>query len=178
MKNTTLLLLFALLLATCKKDSLFDEYGYYGEARAKLNGVPWTGNPSIFFPALLCRPDSCIAIDILQFNKRGELRSDITIDDVPMRLGRQTLNPGWDVLCSLSYSEFADDGCVLTGIYSVSGQSDDNYVDITQLDLKTGDISGKFQATVVREEFWTPRGYEPDTIRITEGTFRGRIKKR
>ena len=179
MKKLISTLLLVLLLATCKKEPLFDEYGFYGESHAKLNGVAWTGKPGIFFTTVLCQPDSCIGIKIFQFNQKGEIRSDITINHIPIRPGRQTLNYGRHVSqkvhCSFSYGEYTSDGDVITGNYSIFEQNDDNYLDITELDLKTGDISGKFQGTVVRHEFWTPAGQQPDTIRITEGTFRGKI---
>ena len=179
MKNPLFFLLLLLSLTTCRKDSIFDVYGFYGEGSAKLNDIPWTGKTGVFFTDVFCKPDSCIGIVLIHRNQYGELRGKITLDHVPLHAGRQTLNYAWpvseDVLCALSYSEWASDGDVVTGDYSVFEQNDDNYLDITDLNLKTGDISGKFQATVVRHEFWTPAGQQPDTIRITEGTFIGKI---
>lgn len=183
MKNQLIFLLLLLSLTTCRKDSIFDEDGFYGEGSAKLNGMPWSGKTGVFFKtgvwADFCYPDTCIAIHLFHRNQNGELRGKITLDHVPLHIGKQTLNYAWpvseDVLCALSYSEWASDGDVVTGDYSVFEQNEDNYLDITDLNLKTGDISGKFQATVVRHEFWTPAGQQPDTIRITEGTFKGKI---
>ena len=183
MKNQLIFLLLLLSLTTCRKDSVFDEHGFYGKGSAKLNGVPWSGKTGVFFKtgvwADFCYSDTCIAIHFFHRNQYGELRGKITLDHVPLHTGRHTLNYAWpvseDVLCALSYSEWVSDGDVVTGDYSVFEQNDDNYLDITDLNLKTGDISGKFQATVVRHEFWTPAGQQPDTIRITEGTFTGKI---
>jgi hypothetical protein len=182
MKKPLFFLLLLLSLTTCRKDSVFDEHGFYGEGSAKLNGVPWTGKTGVFFTDVFCQPDSCIAINLYNRNESGALRGKITFNHVPLRTGRQTLNYVWplskDVLCTLSYSEFTSDGDVITGDYSVFEQNDDNYLDISELNLKTGNISGKFQATVVRDSFWTFAGHHPDTIWIMEGAFKGRIFKK
>jgi hypothetical protein len=183
MKNSLFFLLLLFSFTTCRKESVFDEHGFYGEGSAKLNGVSWTGKTGVFFKkgvwADFCYPDTCIAVKILHYNQNGELRGDITLNHVPLHTGKQTLNYAWptskDVLCAFSYSEWASDGDVITGGYDVFEQNDNNYLNITELNLKTGDISGKFQATVVRHEFWTPAGQQPDTVRITEGTFKGKI---
>jgi len=183
MKKPLFFLLILFSLTTCRKDSVFDEHGFYGEGTALMSGVPWSGKTGVFFKtgvwADFCYPDTCIAIKILHSNQNGELRGDITLDHVPLRTGRQTLNYAWptheDVFCKLIYSEWVADGDVTTGGYYVFEQNDDNYLDIAELNLKTGDISGKFQATIVRDKFWTPAGQQPDTIWITEGTFKGKI---
>jgi len=178
MKKSLFFLSFLLSLVTCQKD-VFDEHGFYGEGRAKLNGLDWTGKTGVFFTDVFCQPDSCIAINLYHRNEGGALRGKLTLNHVPLRTGRQTLNYTWplstDVPCQLSYSLFTSDGDVIIGDYSVIEQTDDNYLDITVLNLVAGDISGKFQATVVRDSFWTFAGHQPDTIRITEGTFWGKI---
>ncbi|MCC6599823.1 MAG: hypothetical protein IT223_04020, partial [Crocinitomicaceae bacterium] len=179
MKNLFSLFLLFLSIAACRKDNVFNEHGLYGGGSAKLNGVAWTGKAGVFFTDVFCAPDSCIAISLFHYNESDALRGKITLNHVPLRTGRQTLNYTWplskDVLCALSYSVFTSDGDVITGDYSVFEQNDDNYLNITKLDLNTGLISGTFQATVVRDSFWTFPGYQPDTIRITEGTFSGKI---
>ena len=174
-------MLFLFSFTTCRKDHIFDEHGFYGAGSAKLNGMPWTGKTGVFFTDVFCQPDSCIAINLYHRNESGALRGKLTLDHVPLRVGRQTLNYAWplstDVPCKLSYSLFTSDGDVIIGDYSVFEQNDDNYLDITELNLKTGAINGKFQAIVVRDSFWTFPGHQPDTIRIVEGTFWGRIFK-
>ena len=185
MKKTMFFLLLLLPLITCRKDHIFDEHGFYGEGTALMNGVPWSGKTGVFFKtgvwADFCYPDTCVAIHLFHRNQNGELRGKLTLNHVPLRTGKQTLNYTWplskDVLCQLSYSIFTSDGDVIIGDYSVFEQNDDNYLDITELNLKTGAINGKFQATVVRDSFWTFPGHQPDTIRITDGTFWGRIYK-
>ncbi len=185
MKNQLIFLLLLFVFTTCRKDSVFDEHGFYGEGTALMNSAPWSGKTGVFFKtgvwADFCSPDTCIAIKIQHKNQNGELRGDLTLNHVPLRTGRQTLNYVWpthgDVFCKLTYSEWVADGDVTTGGYFVFEQNDDNYLEITGINLKTGDISGMFQATVVRDSFWTFAGYQPDTIRITEGTFKGRIFK-
>lgn len=179
MKKLLVLVLLVLALSTCRKEEGFDEYGFFGEGTAYLNGAAWSGKTGVFFTDVFCAPDSCIGIKLLYRNKNGYLRGDITLNHVPLQVGRQTLNYAWpvsqDVYCALSYSTWADDGDIVTGDYSVFEQNDSNYLEILELNLKTGDISGRFQAAVARHEFWTPAGQVPDTIRITEGVFRGRI---
>lgn len=170
---------FACLFAGCKKEGVFDELGFYGEGAAQLNGQSWRGKTGIFPTKNFCEPDTCIAITFLYHNQHEELRGDITFDDVPLKRGRKKINyvwPTWDdVQCRLIYSRFAADGDVLVGEYHIVEQNDENFLEITELNLKTGDVKGKFQATVVRDSLWTPPGHKPDTIKIMDGSFFGKI---
>ncbi len=178
MKKVLIFLLFGFALTTCRK-SIFDEGGFYGEGSARMNGKAWTGKAGIFMTDVFCKTDSCIAVKLLYLNAQGLLRGDITLDHIPLRTGRQTLNYIWPnharTFCQLTYSEYIDDGDVTTGGYFVFEQNPDNYVEITGINYSTGGVSGKFQATVVRDSLWTFPGYKPDTIRIREGVFFGRI---
>jgi hypothetical protein len=179
MKKSICCFLFALLLVTCRYDSIFDEYGFYGEGTAKMNGQTWGGKAGIFPSTDWCKTDTCIAIKILRSNSEGFLRNDLTFDHIPLKKGRKTFNYRWsvykDALYKLTYSEWGSDGDVITGGYYVYEQNDENFLEITHLDLKTGDIRGIFQATVVRGSSWTPLGRQSDTIRIRDDSFYGKI---
>ena len=98
---------------------------------------------------------------------------------IPLKLGRHTFNYVWpfyeEIENRLTYSEWGADGDVITGVYHVFEQNDDNYVELTEVDLRNGDVRGNFQAVVVRDSILTPAGYQPDTIRITDGSFYGKI---
>ena len=179
MKNLVRFFFVALLVIACKKDFVFDEYGYYGEGTAYLNGQPWSGLTGIFPTKNYCEPDTCIGVKLLYYNQNGALRGDITIDDIPLVVGKHTLNyiwPTWeDIAYRLIYTKFTSDGDVVTGTYHVFEQSNDNFLNITEINVRTGDIKGGFQAVVVRDSLWTPLGQKPDTIKITDGSFYGKI---
>lgn len=180
------LLYFLMLLAFvigCTKDSIFDEYGYYGNGYAKLNGKDWTGKTGVFIKTFFCTADDpCVAIKLLYYNEQGALRGDLTFNFIPLKTGKFSLNYVWpvweDIQYKLGYYTLTSDGDVLTGSYHVFEQNDENYIEITDLNLETGYIKGSFQALVVRDSFWLPPGYLPDTIRITNGSFYGKIYPR
>jgi hypothetical protein len=178
MKKISILFSFALLFYTCKKEPIFDEYGFSGEGTAMLNGTPWKGVAGIFPTSVFCKPDTCIAIKLLYY-EADALRGDITINHIPLSTGKKTLNYIWpryaQINNKIGYGEFTSDGDVITGSYYVYEQNDANFVDITELNLETGDVRGSFQAVVVRDSFWTADGAIPDTIRITNGSFYGKI---
>lgn len=164
----------------CKKENNFDPDGYYGEGTALLNGKPYKGKVGIFNSNNLCKPDTCIGINIDYFNEYGEKRGDITIDIVFLKTGKFQLGyvyPFWTPYgpYSLTYGELAGDGDVVTGVYFTFQKDSANWLNIKKLDLKSGEISGDFQATVVRAVSFTPKGQIPDTIKITNGSFLGKI---
>ncbi len=183
MKRLIYFLMLLGLVIGCTKDSIFDEYGFYGHGYAKLNGKDWNGKTGVFPKKFFCGPtDSCVAIKMHYLNEHGALRGDLTFDFVPLTTGKFTLNYVWptyeDIRYKIIYSKYISDGDVITGGYHVFEQNDENYIEITGLNLEKGDISGSFQAVVVRDSFWVPQGYLPDTIRITEGSFYGKIYPR
>lgn len=180
MKNLPFYFLPVFLLVACKNEHVFDENGFYGEGTALFNGNPWSGETGVFIAKHFCSPtDTCYSIKLLHYNQKGELRGDITFDLIPLELGRHTFNYTWptwkEVKNRLNYSTWASDGDVTTGGYHVYEQNDDNYVELTEVNLLTGEVRGNFQAVVVRDTFWTPTGLQPDTIRISDGSFYGKI---
>ena len=174
------LLFFSLLILSCQKEDIFDQYGSYGEGTAQLNGISYKGKVTTIFDVNRCKPDTCLGINILRRNQSGEARAYISINRVLLKIGKFLIPyviPG--VLnhenYELAYAEFTDDGDVPTGYYLTCQADTANWVNIKKLDIKTGDFEGTFQATVVRTESYTPIGAIPDTIRITEGNFFGKI---
>ncbi len=183
MKTTSRILAFlliALSVATCKKDSVFDENGYYGEGTATINGWAWHGTNLMIgddkAPEGL-NLDNCLNIRIAQKSPDGLLLSTITFSYISPNMGSRTLNyvsPGWNPIVNrIIASEWDDD--VLLGTYYVFEQSDSNFLDITDLNWETGDVKGHFQATLIRDSSWVAPGQTADTLRIRNGSFYGKI---
>lgn len=173
-------LLFFICIFSCQKEDVFDQYGSYGEGTAQLNGIAYKGKVTTIFDVIRYKPDTCLGINILRRNQSGEARAYISIDRIPLKIGK-FLIPYTLVgvenhkKYELSYAEFTGDGDEATGNYRTYQADTTNWVNIKKLDVKTGDIEGSFQATVVRMKSYTPLGAIPDTIRITEGNFFGKI---
>ena len=174
----SLLLFFCIF--SCQKEDIFDQYGSYGEGTAQLNGISYKGKVTTIFDVTRCKPDTCLGINLLRRNQSGEARAYISIDRIPLKIGKFLIPytlVGVDnhKNYEMSYAEFSDDGDVPTGNYKTYQADTTNWVYIKKLDVKTGDIEGTFQATVVRTESYTPIGAIPDTIRIIDGKFFGKI---
>lgn len=179
MKSTVSLLLLSLLFVTCNKDNVFDKYGSYGEGSAEVNDRAWSGTCRTTSSSL-CYCDaleSCISVEISQYAKDGLLLSVINFSRITPEKGIRPLNyiyPSWERTCDqMSCAERDDD--VLLGMYSVHEQSDSNYLEITDLNLETGNIKGTFQATLIRDSSWVKPGQTADTLRIRNGSFYGKI---
>ncbi len=179
-KFPILSLLFFVCIFSCGKENVFDKYGTYGEGSALLNGISYTGTVGTLVSFNICKPDTCIGINILHQNKYGEARETITFSIVPLKVGKFLIPysiPGELDYSNyrFSYSRFAEDGDVIAGFYKTYQPDTANWVNFKKLDLKTGDFEATFQATVVSAENFTPLGAIPDTIRITNGKFFGKI---
>lgn len=170
------LFIFFLLTISCSKT--FDENGFYGEGSANLNKLMFSGSTRIAYNDEFCLPDTCISIQIKGDNIKGG--GTIVMNFIPQKLGKFALDPEFiepeDHLYQFSYYQGADD--VLSGSYHIYEIDTSNWIIINKINFKTGDVKGRFQATVIKDKFWLPPNYIPDTLRFTNGEFYGRIFKR
>ncbi|MBK8643710.1 MAG: hypothetical protein IPN15_16335 [Saprospiraceae bacterium] len=171
------ILLTIISILSCEKNSIFDNDGFYGEGKAKLDEVEWKGNTGIFKAKKYCFPDTCVGIVIDGFNEARSVRSNIIINQVFLKTGKFYFNPIYptfkDTLYRFSYHEFSGDAVV--GVYNIIEADSNNYVEIKELNMKTGDVRGSFQARVISNSDWPSNGSLPDTIDITNGSFYGKI---
>ncbi len=175
-----LLLLFFVCIFSCGKDGVFDQYGNYGEGSAQLNGVPFEGSVGTYGANNYCPPDTCVTIKIVYKNKEGFNRGDITIERVQLKTGKFQIYfspkfPFEKGNYAITYSEQTDDGDVFSALYQTYQADTSNWVNIKKLNLKSGDIEGAFQATVIRNKVWVLPGGIQDTIKISDGKFFGKI---
>ena len=170
-------LLNIMSILSCEKNSIFDNDGFYGEGKARLDEVEWKGSTGIFKAKKYCFPDTCVAILVEGYNKARSVRSKILIDQVFLKTGKFYFNPIYptylDTLYNFSYQEFKGDAVLEN--YSIIEADSNNYVEIKELNMKTGDVRGSFQARVISNSGWPSNGSIPDTIDITNGSFYGKI---
>ena len=139
------ILLTIISILSCEKNSIFDNDGFYGVGKARLDEVEWKGKTGIFKAKKYYFPDTCVGI-------------------YPTYL---------DTLYNFSYQEFKGDAALEN--YSIIEADSNNYVEIKELNMKTGDVRGSFQARVISDSSWPSNGSIPDTIDITNGSFYGKI---
>lgn len=181
MKKVNIFILAICIFCTnCTKESIFDQKGYFGQGTALLNNNPYSGNVGVFFNTYQCFPDTCITLKIVYSNQFGEKRKDITIGKMPLKTGKFQINyspfsPFVYGYYTMTYSELSDEGDVLTGLYRPYQLDTANWINIRKLDVKTGDIEGEFQASVLRSPGLTPSGEIQETVKIKEGKFFGKI---
>ena len=177
----TIILLLTITFLYCKKESLFDSHGLYGEGSAKINGEEWIGKTGIFDAGKYCKTDSCFAIVLYQYNELGQLRGKIVIDRIALKVGKFQFNPEpvfiKDTSYSISFGEFHDDGDVASVPHRLFEADPNYYLEIKELNNETGDISGNFRANLVRNAGDPSifHGNYPDTITIEDGKFFGKI---
>ncbi len=184
MIRTTILILLTLIKKK-KKESIFDEHGFYGDGIALLNGIEWKGKTGIFSridPDFRnCLPDTCIGISIIKRSEEGFLRNEISISSLLLAKGRTLFDTGYvnskyDTITRISYGEYTGDGELVSSSYSLVKPDSNNYIEIIELNRQTWDIKGIFRARVVKSPILVPTGGIPDTIDIEEGSFYGRVK--
>jgi len=173
-----------ILLCQCTKESLFDEYGGYGKAQATTNGKSWNATPRILLDSRYL-PDSFITIQLNNGDIHAK-KSEIYFSKVPLKTGHYLFNPynfnpnsfKYDTICGISAADLSGGGGEYTiiGYYLLQTPSDSsNYLDIKELNLKTGDIKGSFRARLTMDSAWTWPGIPPDTLLIENGSFYGKI---
>lgn len=96
MKSIWIIVFLLLIIGSCYKD-VFDKDGFYGNCKAKVNGIQWNGNCLVIKAVPACSPDSCISLSFWNFDKNDNLISKIGIQQVQLKKGKfylTILNPG------------------------------------------------------------------------------------
>jgi hypothetical protein len=182
MKKTLIYIAFFSIFWACKKEETFDEFGFLGEGQALVNGVEWKAKAGATsaISTVYCQDTCLIGIVLENLDSDGILRSKIVLNFFEKEEGRTICNyvkPTWTrAKNKITYYAQSDD--VFTGAYYITKKDSSNFLEITKLDEKTWDIEGNFEATVVRDSLFTPKGFAPDTIKIRNGFFRSRVKWR
>ncbi|MFN8331239.1 MAG: hypothetical protein U0T81_08480 [Saprospiraceae bacterium] len=155
MKSIWIIVFLLLIIGSCYKD-VFDKDGFYGNCKAKVNGIQWNGNCLVIKAVPACSPDSCISLSFWNFDKNDNLISKIGIQQVQLKKGKFLLNnfEPWfkNTDYHFLYSEYEIANERFKNAYQIYGPDSSNFLEITDLDLSTGNINGKFQARVVRNE--------------------------
>ena len=184
-----IIILFVILgISSCKKDSVFDDFGFYGEGTALVNKVEWKGKTGIFpknNPLFNnCLPDTCFSLLIINENKYDGTTNNILIDRFFLKVGKFQFNKQRydpiaqmyiDTTFSFSYGTSIAGGEIVTGLYRLVKTDINNYFEIKEFNKFTGDIKGSFKARVVRDLFSTASGAIPDSLDIENGSFYGKI---
>lgn len=173
-------LLLGLFLINCKKtveEPIITPYS--GEATALKDGDVWSGE---LYAIFLKPKEELLSVSIEVFNEVGFLRQSLGFYKFPPQTGlyplRNTSTMKEDSLVGAVYSTLLFDGDVLGGIWYLL-ETEDNQLEIEEVNLETGDVRGTFQVTMVLdstirnlylEELESPLPYE-DTIRFTNGRF-------
>lgn len=174
------ILIVCLLLISCKKtieDPIIRPHS--GEGTALKDGKNWLGEPYAIF---LKPEEEVLGVSIEVFNELGFLRQLLSFYKIPPQVGLYPLNntiiSDNDDLIGAGYYTLSSDGDVLGGIWNIL-ETADNQLEITDVNVETGDIEGIFQVTMVLDsmirsqyidELQVPLPYE-DTIRFTDGQF-------
>lgn len=174
------ILLSCLSFTNCKKtveEPIITPYS--GEATALKDGEVWTGEPYVIF---LKPHEKLLSVSIHVFNEVGFLRQSLGFYKFPPQTGlyllRNTSTMKEDSLVGAGYNTLLFDGDVIGGHWDIL-ETEDNQLEIEEVNLETGDVRGTFQVTMVLdstirnlylEELESPLPYE-DTIRFTNGTF-------
>ncbi len=184
MQNTFLLLLCALLcLIGCKKDEDID-MGFPGIGSALINGTEWNGRAGVFRQnSSPCDLDTCISIIIGHIVDSTQFTTKMSFNYVSLKKQKVLLNrlpsdPFIYVPNYFLYNESIIDGDIilLIATYQVAEGDTNSYLEITDFDVKTGAIEGRFEVTAIESLSPSQQGEIPDTIRITDGWFSSTIE--
>lgn len=173
------ILFFALIfiLFACKKEpakpSLPD--GYYGTASAERNGKPWTGHPACW---ISLADHTSISMELDSFWQDFYGKESLQIWNIPPFVGTykthryigQNLNQVYSIL------SMWDSDLPLGGYNILESDSSTNVVALTSYDTLTKEIKGTFNLTFIVSG--RPYPSYPDTIRMKNGQFSGKLIKK
>lgn len=167
------LLLCLLALHSCSDDPL-PGGPYWGFVSATRNGEPWSGNLRGL------EQNNQIGFLALKHNKDGFLRESLSVRKISKIIGTYNI-PKTDTInlynhVTSFHSTLEDDGDVILDVYFVDSNDPTHFVEVTSYNSGTGEFSGKFQVSFVRDSRRAKRHPSiPDTIRFTNGKFKTRI---
>jgi hypothetical protein len=157
-----------------------------GVVTARMNGQEWTktykntyqvvrGDRKTIFPCI----KSLLTVNFELYSANGFLRQQLYFAKIPEQTGKYVIVPDTRRNCNTRDSVYCDlftsidDGCVAGDAYVVL-LNQDNYFQVDRYQKETGEISGKFQITLIRTNPFSVSNL-PDTLRFTEGRFQTKI---
>jgi hypothetical protein len=169
------LLIFGLIIACQPGPGPFPA----GRASAELNGKPWVANRASCAINTPCYKGR-LGINLYKHWANGTVES-LSFHKIPNQVGLYRIAPAAadnatfckDTSVNSNFSNTTPDGDVSKDFYE-SVDVATNYVQITDINRKTGEVRGKFDVTYVI--FIRQDRTSPDTIRITNGQFQARIR--
>jgi len=168
------LLIFGLIIACQPGPGPFPA----GRASAELNGKPWVSNQSNCAINTACYKGR-LGINLYKHRPDGTKESSFGFHKIPYQVGVYSVVPAvyanfcTDTFVNSSFNTLTPDGDVSKDSYGSVNVST-NYVQITDINRKTGEVRGKFNVTYVI--FIRQDRTSPDTIRVTNGQFQAWIR--
>ena len=139
---------------------------------AELNGQAWEGVVSASINSM---NELNIGVNTYADRKKRIARGSLTVEKIPIQALKQSLKPLKKDSVTLNilgtgYSTLKEDGDVLDGRYAlVLSDSANNYIELTEVDLKRKRFKGEFSGTYVKTN--NPTGLASDTMRFRNGKF-------
>lgn len=170
-----LILIFSFINNSCEKDGNNNpEIPEWSKVTALKNGEIWEASAVAFK-----YEQDTVLIQIQVRNQAGYLRESLIVRNLPIRVGNYLIYkriPNSNQLnTNASFNTISDDGDVVEDRFVVL-ESQNNYIEIKQVDLTNMEMSGTLQITFIRDSLDTIDNPSlGDTIFFTDGVFRLKI---
>ena len=170
-----LILTFSFINSSCEKDENNNpEVPEWSKVTAIKNGEIWQTSSV----AIIANNKDSAIIQANVLNSFGYWRESLLLSYVPVKEGLYTIyrrNHIDDIKISAAYTTFSDDGDVVEDRFVVL-ESQNNFIEIKNVDLTNMEMSGTLQITFIRDTLDTIDNPSlADTIFFTEGVFRLKI---
>ena len=183
MNRLLILLVFAMLLCSCNKNTASLEpiktgYSRIGYMEGVTNGERKTYSPVSIFEY---NSDSTIFLSLDEFDRDSIVRFSIEISSIPLRDERFTLfkRDSTGQTPNVNAGSFLSDGDVFGSYYRLDeADSVEDYIEIRSYDASTGAIVGYFQASLYKDDRVDYDPLRPDTLVIEEGYFETVVQDR
>jgi hypothetical protein len=149
-----------------------------GLASAELNGKPWVANRASCAINTACYKGR-LGISLGSYRPDGSKEASLSFHKIPNQVGLYRIAPAdnatfcKDTSVNSSFNTLTSDGDVSKDSYE-SVNVATNYVQITDINRKTGEVTGKFNVTYVI--FIRQDRTSPDTIQVKNGQFQAWIR--
>lgn len=183
MRNITYLILiltFSFISNSCEKEENnnpeIPEWAEWSKITALKNGETWEADAMASIDER--HNKDSVTISGYIFNSNSYLRQALSIGCVPLKVALYNVyrrNYTNDIRVSATYTTFSDDGDVVEDRFVVL-ESQNNFIDIKNVDLTNMEMSGTLQITFIRDSLDTIDNPSlADTIFFTDGVFRIKI---
>ncbi|MBX2928114.1 MAG: hypothetical protein KF852_09790 [Saprospiraceae bacterium] len=178
MKHATLFFtLLLLVVSSCKKEELSYPDPNAGNAHvsALRNGEDWYGYLG-WLPFEFTQKDT---VEFVFFvTEDNIIRQTLGFYRIPLKTGQHLLSlAGRGMLLGQfsygSFSTYLGDGDVGGEIYHTSSDTAFHFFAIDTYDLATGVVEGRFQVELIKDPLRDIFPDTPDTLRFTDGKFKG-----